>query len=419
MDIEREVLRTFRLMVRRALKLTVRSVKPQVEVLPTNDGVSLRVSRGGTAISRFLPGRSVERPVGLPYHFLEACQGRRGLVVFNLDGSEMRAEWQDGSVPRVAKFEAAAIDSSEDDEDVTLIAVGPHLVAALSDAASVTDHESLRYALGCVELSGVHGRVTGTDGKQLLSYSGLRLPWQHDILVDFGSVFSSAELLRSSDVRIGATDGTFFLQCHPWLIQLPINRSGRFPDVDRVLPDPAAAVCRVRLAELDRQFLEQNLSRLPGADRQFSPVTVELNGRVALFAADDANEQVTEVVLSKSTNRGGELSFATDRNFLRRAVRLGLEELCVFGSDKAVLCRGEGCSFAWMPLKADFGVQSTEPTLRIESAAAARQAPRSMRKRRTPSTPRADAARRELEQLATMATELAGRLRSEAAAIAG
>ena len=49
----------------------------------------------------------------------------------------------------------------------------------------------------------------------------------------------------------------------PWTIYLRVNKEGRFPDMARVIPDPANATARCQLSEDDARFLADTLPRLP------------------------------------------------------------------------------------------------------------------------------------------------------------
>jgi tetratricopeptide (TPR) repeat protein len=65
---------------------------------------------------------------------------------------------------------------------------GQHLQEslALADASQITDPESSRYALGCIQLQGTSGKMAATDGRQILLQSGFTFPWQEDLLLPQG-----------------------------------------------------------------------------------------------------------------------------------------------------------------------------------------------------------------------------------------
>lgn len=112
-DIERDVLRAFRTLVHRALKLTPRSQKPQVELIPVPGGVILQAGKSGTVVRRILLDASIEEPVSFSFDLLDQCQGRRGEVELRLGGDQVHAAWQDGDIPRVSAFEAGTNDFHE------------------------------------------------------------------------------------------------------------------------------------------------------------------------------------------------------------------------------------------------------------------------------------------------------------------
>jgi hypothetical protein len=122
------------------------------------------------------------------------------------------------------------------------------LLRALADAAATTTTGPSRYALRCLQLDGAEGRIFATDGRQLLVQSGFAFPWEGSLLVPASRAFGSAELEADGPVRVGRTDDRFVLATGRWTFSWRLDLGGRFPEVERLLPDPAAAVARLELA---------------------------------------------------------------------------------------------------------------------------------------------------------------------------
>ena len=81
---------------------------------------------------------------------------------------------------------------------------------------------------------------------------------------------------------IGRSEKWFSLAIGPWKIHLALDAAKSFPDMDRHIPRPADAVAQCQLSADDAQFLAKALPRLPGDDEYNFPVTLDLNGRVAI-----------------------------------------------------------------------------------------------------------------------------------------
>ena len=111
----------------------------------------------------------------------------------------------------------------------------PGILAHVENGREVTDKESSRFALGCLQLHGKRGSIVGTDGHQLLVHSGFAFPWEDDILVPANLVFGRHDLPQDQPVLIDGTDKWVAFRVGPWTILLAINE-GRFPNADDVMP---------------------------------------------------------------------------------------------------------------------------------------------------------------------------------------
>ena len=134
-----------------------------------------------------------------------------------------------------------------------------------------------------------------------------------------------------------------------------------------VFPTPDAATARLRLDPADASFLADTLGRLPGSEIHNAPVTVDLNGRVAVRARGSESEATTELVLSRSSYGGAPVRLQTNRDFLARAIRLGFGEVEVVDADSPLVCRAGDRAYAWQPLDADSALAPTDDVTRIES----------------------------------------------------
>ena len=108
---------------------------------------------------------------------------------------------------------------------------------------------------------------------------------------------------------------------------------------------------RLRVDPADAAFLESSLARLPGGEELNSPVTLDLNGKIAVRAdAPDQPQQVTELVLNRSNYTGSPVCVATNRLFLDRALRLGFTEIGFTGVESPFVCRDQVRVYAVQPL---------------------------------------------------------------------
>ncbi len=246
------------------------------------------------------------------------------------------------------------------------------LLGALAVATEIGLPDSPRYSLECIQLQGNHGKILATDGRQGLVRSGYTFPWSDNLLIKGRPIFGCRAIPHDQPVEVGKTDTHVVIRAGAWTIYSEIQKEARFPDLQRVIPTDGEVSTRLRLDPADARFLESALERLPGGDEPNSPVTLELNGRISVRAsAADQTEQVTELILSRSSYTGSPLCIATNRVLLDRALRLGFTEVGFAGVDSPFVCRAEGKMFTVQPLSGGSPLDGNAHVTRIESSAAA------------------------------------------------
>lgn len=247
----------------------------------------------------------------------------------------------------------------------------PTFLAALRDAYETTDLESSRYALGCVQLRGHDGVMAATDGRQLLRQSGFSFGFEESVLVLPSKFFFSRELPTDQPIRIGVNrddKGVFKVafQVGPWTYWLDTERGRRFPDVDQTIAPVEHVPTTLQLASADAQFLTENLHRLPDGNSN-REVTLDLNGKVILRAANATTPRPAELVLRNSHKQGDDLRLCTDRKFLARAATLGFSEIHLPNSESPAIAKDSSRTYVWMLLNPKDAVKPSDDCLRIES----------------------------------------------------
>ena len=171
---------------------------------------------------------------------------------------------------------------------------------------------------------------------------------------------------RDISVSVGKTDTHVILRVGPWTLYLEVQ-DARFPRIDQVIPAAQATTTRLCLDAGDARFLGQALDRLPGVDVLNSPATLDLNGRVAVRARGTDQEQATELILAHSRYTGTPVRINANREFLARAIRLGLFEVGIVDADSPVVCQDLRRIYCFQPLSKESAIGSSDDVTRIES----------------------------------------------------
>jgi hypothetical protein len=238
------------------------------------------------------------------------------------------ARWADSGIPQTREYEVILVDRLAPFPDLPAewSDAPPGLLDTLAEASAIACHGSTRYALGCVQIRRRDGRheLVATDGCQLLVQGGFTLPWDGDVLVNRTPLFGS-RVLREHSLSVGRTETHVVLRAGAWTLALEVRVGDRFPDVDRALPAEGRPCTQLALDPDDAEFLGAALDRLPRGDEPNAPVTVDLNGRIAVRARGAGG--VRELGLNRSGYAGPPVRVQLNRRFLGRAVRLGFRVL--------------------------------------------------------------------------------------------
>ena len=366
----RRTVKTIRSVFRAALDLSPQQPGPPLLVRSGSDGLSVSAATTTRGIRYHLDGSFPEQEFRLPFEFLKEAEGpRNDAVLLDPTAEDIRVQWVIDSVPQTRTYHVDDLSEALDCPAVDFASADARLLVALSEAAQTCSQESTRYALRCIQLRGAGGTVVATDSRQLLMESGFTFPWDDNALIPGSRVFAHRELQTAAEVGIGRAGDVVVLQCGAWTTWLAIETGQRFPEVDSVIPDITAAVASVHIPRTDGEFLRRSVRQLPSDDEQYAPVTVDLNGSVAVRAVGADSDVPTELVLSRSMRTGNCVRFCTDRRPLARAMQLGFDRLHVLGPDRPVVCEDGQRKFVWMLLGKEGVIAPSQQSTRIESAA--------------------------------------------------
>jgi hypothetical protein len=374
--ISRLLARRLRSIFRQALSLTPSLFAQPIQLTAGPEGLQVAGALHGFAACYQQPGALAECNLTIPYSLLKEVEGNHEEPVYLIPKTKgsVLARWQDGAVPQERTVEVPA-----DKSDVVLparpvqwVENPPDLRLALAETARVVDPSAARYALGCIQLRGAAGDVNATDGHEVYRHGGFQFGTERELLVRPCGVFAAKEFSVEQPVQFGTTDQHVVLGVGGWQFWLPLEKEGRFPRIDDVIPGESNAATTLVLSRSDREFLADNLSRLPGDADTDRPVTMDLNGCVAIRGRSGDQGSVTELRLSNSVRSGNEIRVNTNRRFLERAAQLGFERLAFVAPESPIVCRDGRRTYVWAVLNAKDAIPAGKSVV-IESPAVRRQ----------------------------------------------
>ena len=366
-ELSRKQIQSVRSTLRQAVGRTSSRRTPFVTFQTTPDAFTIRAANENVAIECRVPGNYKPACFAIPIEAIAACEGRQyDIVRFEQTADLITLRWFDANIPQSAQF-ATSEPISMPELPATFAAIGRQFVYAMADACDTTESDSTRYALNCVRLRGSDGQIAATDGQQALIQSGFQFPWTDEVLVPASAVFGAKSIRESRDVTIGRSTNWMFVRAGEWTIALKIEKDRRFPAIDAQVPDIGAAATTMVLAEDDADFLVRAANRLPGSEDANAPVTLDLNGAVVVRAKSAEQQSPTDLVLRNSRRRGEELKVSSNRDFLKRAIRLGFREIYFRDVDAPAFCRTDRRAYVWALLGKDAVLKPDATAIRIES----------------------------------------------------
>jgi hypothetical protein len=372
-QITRSLARQIRAVLRKSAPLgSPRNHRPSLVLHAGQDGLRVQSAHPEVALEFHLPSQRPTEALVLPSSALDDFEGRLDTVVeLTLkNAGTVQARWEEGSAPQCRDYAAISLDKlpSFPGEPKKFVSLDASFLKALDDAVQTAGRTTVRLPLTRLQLRGKSGEIASTDSRQLLVQRGFPFPWKDDILIPAVGVFGCRELLHDGRIAIGRSETHVCIHIGPWKFFLAIDKDGRYPRIDRVIPSRSRQGTTLHLAPEDASFLGQALLRLPNRDDEQPDVTVDLNGHVAIRGREEGS-RVTEWSLSRSHATGPPVRFVSNRQLLAQAAKLGFTEFHVASPDATILCRDRHRIYVWVPLNPESAIPPTADAIRIESAA--------------------------------------------------
>ncbi|PQO38872.1 hypothetical protein C5Y96_03090 [Blastopirellula marina] len=362
------VIQQFRTVVRKGLGITKRQPAPMVNLQSTQNGLRMCVQTEEVIVEYLSPSQgTLTTSLAIAFDLFRECSaGKSTDVSLHIKDDELVASWTEAGIPQMT------CQPVREQADMPMTPQAwcsnpSDLLTAIRDACGTTDSESARYALSHIRLRGSDGQIAATDGRQLLAVKGFDFPWNDEVLVPASKVFDCADLCGYEKVEV-AQDGEWVcVRTGPWTVRLKIDRARRFPEIDSMLRGSPQATTVLTLEESDAQFLQRTFRHLPGKAEHNSPLTFDLNGRVAVRCRAGDLDQVTEVTLANSNRDGQEVRFAANRKYVARAIELGFRTFQVGKPESPVIAQEANRTFLWANLTASSVIPPSPDAQRIES----------------------------------------------------
>ena len=347
----RSVIRSLRAVRRSCGVGRPRGPAPPVLVVPDTEALTWVMPGDEVIVAYRIPGPQTEvKPFLLPLDRFDTLDSTGDdLITLERDHkgwAELR--WADRGLPRTHQVEVQKLEPRHSLPPMpkTVATMPGEFRLALHEAGRSRGRQPNRFAVHRVQLRGRTGAILATDAVTAYRHAGFTFPFTDDVLIPAIPIFGSPELAKEPELRLGRTDHHLVVQAGRWTLFLTIDTTGRFPDVESVIPKSFTPTV-LQLHPEDAKALVAALPNLPGGHDDNQPVTLDLMpGQPAVVRGhDDKTRRVADHALVRSVVSGGPHRVALDRNSLKRAIRLGCHTIRVVASDKPVVAVNDRITF--------------------------------------------------------------------------
>lgn len=367
-EITRRLARQLRSVFKKAIGPNLPS--PGLTVRSGDDGLFVEAQGTNQALQYHDPHPQDREQMLISLGLLDDVQGAKAEPVFltRPRPGVLAASWDDHGVSREMEYdepEPVADTPAFPQLPAQFTENPPTLLTALRDAYETTDVGSARYALNCIQLR-ADGVIAATDGRQLLRQAGFQFPVEGEALVQPTKFFRCKELPQDQPLRIGKADNHVVFQFGPWTHWVAIQKEGRFPNIDQIIPPPHYARCKLQISTQDSKFLVANMHRMPNGTTH-RELTLDLNGSVVLRATSPSTPRPAEMILRSSSKQGDDVRICTDRKFLARAAEMGFAEFHLPNDVSPAVATDASRTYLWMLLDPQEALKPSENCVRMES----------------------------------------------------
>lgn len=339
-------------------------------VLMPHQGSTAIVMRQLDGVLRLRVGCATQDTLILPWQLIkEAAASSSQQTELQHDGEQVVLKYEAKGIPRQSRYDVANVQTPELPQmpDQFVDTVAGQFFDTLVACGKCIDRDNDRYALGYIALHGEKGSIAATDGRQALLVDGFEFPWDDVVLLPSSRVYTAKELRDADTVQLGCRDKWLTLATGDYTIQWR-SFDGKFPKVGNIIPQADTMTSWLELDERDAVFVSKRIDNMPGEKDQFRPVTLDLNGHVALRSADKTGDNAAELLLANSRYTGIEVRATMTRDFLKHALAMGLTRIGLDSNERPLLAVDGNRRYVWMPLTSD-PVLRTDATTVVSSAA--------------------------------------------------
>ncbi len=308
-----------------------------------------------------------------PLHsIIKGCAGKESIGLEKSTGDRIAIRYQIGGQDAEQQVPSLPVEEWPTPPKINgeRVLLNGALRSALLEALKCASTDETRYVLrgACIDVSEKQSHyIVGTDGRHLYSSNSFHVPIESSVIIPGHRFLAWKELAQDGDwaLRVELDKG------QPVFVEINTYRwtfvckaiEGTFPNWRQVLPDLSGFKTRIKIPASALDDFIEVVTKLP-YDGINHPIALKLGpqGEVILFGRSAGTDKFTEAGFSAAEAKGDPVTICLNRNYLTKALRIGLTEIQIADSLSPIRCSDQsGRQMIIMPIRMD-GVTSNAPT---------------------------------------------------------
>lgn len=238
------------------------------------------------------------------------------------------------------------------------------LLVAFDSASTDSSRYILQSAFVDVGEKDAH-YIVATNGREMFSANSFKLDFEESLIIPHRKFLLWNGFVDDGDWNICLAPpqekeitGWIKVQSANWTL-ITKQIEGNYPNWKAPIPAGEEKLT-VTFSEQACEFLRLAAPKLPGHQEQLKPIAINAmqNGTVILQAGK--GDEAVNLPITGVTVKGEPIRFCINRDYLLKALKLGLTELQVFDPNTPVIFRKKGRRLVIAPLRDDT-IQPSEP----------------------------------------------------------
>lgn len=297
---------------------------------------------------------------------IKGCAGN-DLVTLAREGEELKLSYQLGPTTvsqRLEHFPLSDFPKTPELVQGEPLVVGKEFKEALKEAFESSSDDQSRYILNhaYVDISEPNAHyVVGTNGRQLFCANSFLIPLKESLIFPKRKFVLWSGFMEDGDWRLtlgqvrttgksAAPAGYVRIQSDRWTL-VTRQVEGTYPSWRQVIPHSSGEKTIVRFNPQALEFICRAAPQLPGSDTTDQGVLLDLLEGGSVILHGHGKDHSASVPVVGATMEGKPVQVSLNRQFLVRAMKMGLSELEVFDPFTPMVFRDGGKRLVIAPLR--------------------------------------------------------------------